>query len=110
MLRNRIYVAGPMSGYFKYNYPAFDAEKLRLESLDFEVESPADMGLEDASYSWEDCIKAAIAKMMTCQGVSLLEGWEKSRGAVIEKQLADSIRMDVYLPGELKEKFLRKMA
>lgn len=105
MLRNRIYIAGPMSGYFKYNYPAFDAEKLRLESLGFEIESPADMGLEDAGFSWEDCMKAAIAKMMTCQGVSLLEGWEKSRGACIEKQLADSIGMDVYLPGELEKSF-----
>lgn len=92
-----------MSGYFKYNYPAFDAEKLRLESLDFEVESPADMNMEGKEFSWADCMKEALKMMLSCDAISLLDGWENSKGAKIELEIAKKLSMPIYTPGTLVE-------
>ncbi len=41
-----IYIAGPMSGYPQYNFPAFDKARDELEKNGWQVGSPADMDRE----------------------------------------------------------------
>jgi|SRR5215216_3345508 len=40
---------------------------------------------------WEEAMKRSITRMLTCDGVYLLPGWQRARGA----------RLEVYLAGEL---------
>lgn len=42
-----------------------------------------------ASATWEDHMKVDIKLMLDCDVVYLLPGWEDSKGARIEKELAD---------------------
>lgn len=39
----RAYIAGPMRGYDRFNFPAFDAAKDRLIEMGWDVVSPADL-------------------------------------------------------------------
>lgn len=94
----KIYVAGPMTGIEAFNYPAFAQEKSRLEHLGYRTASPADMNMEGKEFSWEDCMKEALKMMLSCDAISLLPGWERSRGASIEIGLAREIGMQVYMP------------
>jgi hypothetical protein len=40
---------------------------------------------------WSSYMREDIKAMMDCQGIYLIEGWEKSKGARIEKELAESL-------------------
>lgn len=88
--KTRIYVAGPMSGLPDYNYPAFHAAADRLRTAGFHVENPAETHLPQGS-PWEDFMRDALARMLTCDAVATLPNYEQSKGAAIEVALAKSL-------------------
>lgn len=90
----RIYVAGPMTGYPELNFPAFHAAAAALREAGHHVENPAEINA-DPNAAWLDCMRADIARLVTCDAVYMLPGWERSRGARIEQQLAAGLGLDV---------------
>ena len=90
-----IYLAGPMSGVENHNFPAFHAEAKRLRDLGHTVINPAETDGGDTSNSWEYYMKKDIAMMVGCDAVVVLPGWEKSRGANIEVNLARQLKIRV---------------
>jgi hypothetical protein len=90
----RIYLSGPMSGLPDYNYPAFNTEAARLRALGYAVENPAENPLP-ANAPWDLCMRAAIRQMLACDAVAFLPGWQHSRGANVEIELAGHLGMDV---------------
>jgi hypothetical protein len=102
MPAKRIYLAGPMTGLPEYNYPAFHAEAARLRALGYHVENPAENPEQD---SWEAYMRQAIRQMLTCEIVAFLFGWAESRGALLERYIAQQVGLAV-IPSaqiELKE-------
>ena len=95
----RVYIAGPMTGLPDLNFPAFHAEAGRLRALGYEVANPAEIN-PDPTAGWQACMRADIAQLVTCDGVRLLEGWERSRGASLEAHIAHSLGMRLVYPGE----------
>lgn len=101
----RVYLAGPMSGIRKMNFPAFDAAAADLRSRGYDVVSPAELdspesraaalAAEDGDLSaysretgetWGDLL-ARDVKLIADGGIEaivVLPGWEKSRGARLE--------------------------
>lgn len=69
----------------------------------YRVTSPADLGMESSGYTWNDCMRSAITKMLECDAISLLDGWENSKGAKIELEIAKKLSMPIYTPGTLVE-------
>lgn len=90
----RIYIAGPMTGLPDFNYPAFNAAAARLRALGFEVENPAE-NPEPHCGSWLGYMRMAIRQISQCDGVVLLPGWQQSKGARIEHQLATNLGLVV---------------
>jgi Domain of unknown function (DUF4406) len=88
----RVYLAGPMSNLPAFNYPAFNAAAASLRATGVHVENPAENPVPDCG-SWEGYMRMALAQLITCDEIALLPGWEKSRGAVIEHNLAVELRM-----------------
>ena len=96
----KLYIAGSMSQLPEFNYPAFmDAER-QLVAAGYEVENPARPGQVDG-WTWQDYMKRGIRQMLDCEGVALLPGWDRSRGARLEHQIATALGMHVstILPG-----------
>ena len=91
----RIYIAGPMTGLPEFNYPAFNAETARIRALGYHVENPAENPAQ-ASGAWEDYMKMALRQMLTCDSVVMLKGWGKSKGALIEYNLAKSLGLEIW--------------
>lgn len=108
----RFYIAGPMAGLPNHNYPAFfDAEVALEEYLirygkltrdQFLIYNPATFRHQDHALSWEQCLKEDIPTLVKCDIVLLLEGWQLSKGAQLEKFIASHLGLRVY---ELKEYF-----
>lgn len=90
----RVYIAGPMTGLPELNYPAFNAAAARLRALGFEVENPAE-NPEPHCGSWLGYMRMAIRQLSQCDGVVLLPGWQESKGARIEHQLATQLGLSV---------------
>lgn len=91
----KVYIAGPMTGLPEHNYPAFNKAADDLRAIGFEPLNPVDVGCDDApgacEHDWQWYMRRTLALMLTADRVVLLPGWENSRGAKIEAQLADDL-------------------
>jgi Domain of unknown function (DUF4406) len=91
----RVYICGPISGIPEHNKPAFDAMESELRSLGLEPINPhltcAHIKREfyptDKDH-WQACMRADIRELMRADMITLLPGWENSKGAKIEIALA----------------------
>lgn len=84
----KIYISGAITN--NPNAKAqFDKAKKTLVELNkgYEPISPMDLPHEH-SKSWNSFMREDIKAMMDCQGIYLIEGWEKSKGAQLEAQIA----------------------
>ena len=90
----KLYVAGPMSGYPEFNYQQFRAIAEVLRGCGYAVENPADNAKPDPE-TWEGYMRTALRQMLTCEGVAVLHGWQESRGAAIEVDIAHKLGMPV---------------
>lgn len=95
ILGKAIYLAGPMTGYPDYNFPAFAEARKKLRSLGAEVHCPAELGQVE-EWEWEQYMRRDLIAMLTnCRAVVVLEGWSRSRGAQMEVNIAAKLRMPV---------------
>lgn len=97
-MRSPVYVAGPMSGLPDLNYPEFYRVARLLRTAGKDVRNPATIGeWAPEGMPWEWYLRMALKMVLDCNTIVLLEGYQNSRGAMIEKALAEQIGMEVYL-------------
>lgn len=103
------YIAGPMTGYAGFNYPAFDAARDQLVAEAWNVINPADLdrvnlgidfsimaGTESLSEHGHEFARQDISSLLLVEAVFLLDGWEKSTGANNEARIATMLGVPVY--------------
>lgn len=112
---NRLYISGPMSGQTDHNLPAFFAAADTVRSLGYLVENPGDNDgatLEAAlgnagttGRTWSDYLRVDLARLAKCDGVVVLPGWQQSRGATLEVDVATRLGMPIMclVPGCVKD-------
>lgn len=89
---SRVYIAGPMTGLPEFNYPAFHAADKALTAAGHETLNPANNPECD---SWLGYMRAGLTQLAQADGVAYLPGWQSSRGALIEVDLAGQLGFDV---------------
>lgn len=103
----KIYVSGGMSGIPYNNWPLFNEVTALLRAKGYEVFNPAEKdfleGITPDEFGTplpEDqylaIIEADLKELRECDTVVVLPGWEKSRGAKIEVDLAWDLGYPVY--------------
>jgi Domain of unknown function (DUF4406) len=98
----KVYVAGPMSGYPAFNFPAFHAATAFLRSQGLEVVSPAEedhkhgIGVQaerslsgdpaDIKETWGQVLARDVRMLADdgIDGIVFLDNWQRSRGAKLE--------------------------
>lgn len=105
-----VYIAGPMRGYPKFNFPAFDEARDRAKALGWTVISPADLDRDNDVH--EDTViefTSATARVFATRdigallsfkaeegdAIALLPGWDKSTGARAEFFLAKWVGLQI---------------
>lgn len=99
-MKDRFYIAGPMSGKEDFNYPAFfEAEQL-LRAYGYDVINPARQFDGNIELSYETYIRVGIQSLLRCSAIYMLEGWEWSNGAKLEFMIAKTLmyRIDYQQP------------
>lgn len=98
----RVYLSGPMTGMPDLNFPEFHraARILRHPTYQMVVVNPAEIN-PDTVMAWEDCMRADIKALCDCDAIVLLEGWEKSKGAHLELQIAHRLGLEIQFGRDL---------
>ena len=101
-----LYIAGPMRGYDDYNFPAFfKAEKI-LHKLGHVTVNPArhdkELGFnEKTDTADQEYLRTSMAwdlgQVCRSDGVVVLAGWHKSRGARAEVAAARAVGLPVFI-------------
>lgn len=89
----RLYIAGPCTGIAD-PYPPFHDAAAKLRAAGFHVENPAENPAPPCG-SWLAYMRMAVAQVAQVDAVVLLPGWEKSKGARVEFNLAVGLGLPV---------------
>lgn len=90
----KIYIAGPMTGLPGLNFDAFHEAAKKFRSAGFTVLNPAEIN-PDLDADWTECMIEDIKALKTCSMIFLLKGWKNSKGAQIEKIVAEKLHIDI---------------
>ena len=88
----RVYISGPITGNDNYEDDFADAY-IRLHNLGHNPVSPVDIGRAlkykmGRDPTWAEYMREDIKALMDCDGIYMLDGWEKSSGARLEEHIA----------------------
>jgi hypothetical protein len=103
----KLFISGPMTGLPDDNFPAFNFASYQLRAVGVRVENPAE---NPAQPDWQSYLRQAIRQLSYCDGVWLLQGWEDSRGAQLEHEIAIRLGLPVFYPGERFDLALKALA
>ena len=96
----RIYLSGKITGREKEDY---SRQFARAESFyktgGFDVVNPVKIGEEvlkiNPKAEWQDFMIRDLEALRTCTHIALLEGWEESKGAKMEKSEAEKLGLEI---------------
>jgi hypothetical protein len=99
----RIYLADPVSGRPREeraaHFAGIEKEIVRKAAPGLSVTTFNPVRFCNASIEpnapWHICLRACIGKLAECDGIGLLQGWEKSRGALLELNTAINLKIPV---------------
>lgn len=94
------YVAGPMTGYAEWNYPAFINMATRLRKAGYRVISPHELHEPSAEVAWDWFLRRDLRELVKCSRIVMLSGWHRSKGARLEHHVAKSLGMEIVYPSE----------
>lgn len=98
----KIYVSGAITGMPDLNRERFKTATETLRTLGFTVVNPHEICHGIPAEDWNECMRKCIIELMYCNMMVMLDGWQLSRGATLEYNLAiqlgiKPIALDVYL-------------
>ena len=95
-----IYICGPVSGRIpKEAADHFAAAEYRIFNTALEnnqqicISNPTRFCSPD--FEWHKAMRLCVGEMSKCVGIALLQGWQHSRGAMLELKLAQDLHIPV---------------
>ena len=86
-----------MTGKENFNYNEFEKAELKLSKEYSKVINPHKIhGTDDKSLPYQFYMKNDIKALLDCDCIYLLKDWEFSKGAALEKQIAEVLKMEIY--------------
>jgi thioesterase domain-containing protein len=100
-MKTIVYLSGPMTGLPDLNFPAFHQAAARLRASGYTVINPAEMDEAEAGVQreWHEYLRRDIRVLVDCTHIAMLPGWEKSKGARLERHIAQELGMGVIFVG-----------
>jgi nucleoside 2-deoxyribosyltransferase len=91
----KVYISGAIAGHvLAERKAAFKAAERELAEMGFSPVNPFDNGVPDEAH-WRAHMRADIALLVQCDMIYMLRGWELSKGAKLEHDVATSCGIKV---------------
>lgn len=100
----KVYIAGPMTGYDDWNFPAFFDAENQLKELGYETLNPAAndgasletaiqnaISARDAGATWSGYMRRDLSNLLLSDYVCVLPNWQRSKGASLEVHVAKAL-------------------
>lgn len=94
-MKTKIYISGPISGANETAERRFNDWEVILSNSKQEAVNPFKLN-HDHDKSWLNYMRVDIKALVDCHAIYMLEGWEASKGACIEFEIAKTLGMDLY--------------
>ena len=91
MKGRKLYLAGPVTGMVDDNRHAFSRWAAYLRHLGWHVVVPVELPEPLPNATWHDWMRICLPHVLECDVVAMLDGWEDSRGARLEYDVARGI-------------------
>lgn len=89
-MKERVYISGAIAHHdLRERKRAFADAARFLELKGYEPVNPFDNGLPDEA-DWREHMRADIEMLLSCDCIYMLQGWETSKGARLELEVAAS--------------------
>lgn len=96
----KVYISGAIAHYnMEERRATFAAAARQLTEQGFEAVNPFENGVPDDAH-WMAHMKADIALLVDCDYIYMLKGWELSKGAKLEFDVASSCGIKVMFEGQ----------
>lgn len=92
---HRIYISGPITGRAFYR-ARFEQMQEILEHYGFDVVNPAYNSMAAPNATHEEYMRICFAQMRICDAIVFLKGWEDSKGAKMEHDIAKNTNMKMF--------------
>lgn len=107
----KIYITGPITGMEDFNRPAFGKATEMFRRLGKFVTNPHEIvpleliekHIQEPKKLWTEAMKICLRAITTQDAVFVLDGWNSSRGSVVEIFLAQTLSIPVYYFKDLTE-------
>lgn len=92
-----IYLSGPMTGLPDWNFPEFNRVAKKLRALGAVVLNPAETdGGNNTSHPRKYYMRFDIELLLKANSIVVLDGWQKSRGAKVETDIAKELDLPFF--------------
>lgn len=107
-MRTKIYISGQITGLTPEEYAAlfFAAEK-RLIEQGYDVTNPLNNGVAPGE-PWQEHMKADIRLLLECDAIYMLPNWELSTGATLERNIAQTLGLNVFYERQPKHRDIKR--
>lgn len=95
-MKPKIYIAGKVSGEKIHEVTMkFGKAQKELEALGYEAINPLAV-VNDWHTTWRNAMTKCIKALVECNRMYVLPDYQKSKGAMIERMIAELLEMKVY--------------
>lgn len=107
-MKKKVYISGPMETYENNNFDAFRRMENYLKSNGHEPVNPFDIPVDREfvkSYKAgrRDFMRKDIRHLTFCHSIVMLNGWNRSHGAQLERSVANEIGLEIIYEDELTD-------
>lgn len=93
------YISGPITNNPDY-ISDFSKAEYEIYDLGLRPVNPTRLVPFNKNWQWEDYMREDIKLLLNCSYIYMLKGWKDSRGAKLEKNLADQLKIKTILQKE----------
>ncbi len=103
MKKERVYISGAIAHHeMSERVSAFGQAARYLELKGYEAVNPFENGVSQEAH-WKEHMRADIGLLLGCDRIYMLRGWELSKGAKLELDVASSCGIRVMFEGRWEE-------
>ena len=92
----KLYISGKITGTTDY-MERFEKAQAELEAKGYSVINPAAVNaMLPQNTTWEQYMDMSMTMLGMCDGIYMLDGWEKSNGSSMEFERAKKLGLEIY--------------